>query len=61
MNRLTYEIYDGRLFLTDYFGDETEECEIIVKDCGKVGFSIGSEGVRLDDGRGRVKLSGVKK
>ncbi len=61
MNRLTYEIYNGILYLTDYHGDETEECEIYVKECPNAGFSIGTESFKLKDGVGRVKLSAIKK
>ena len=61
MNRLTYEIYNGVLYLADYHGDGTEECEISVKECQNAGFSIGSESFKLKDGVGRVKLSRIKK
>lgn len=61
MNRLTYQIYKDRLFLTDYFGDETDECEILVKECMDAGFSIGSERLKIKNGVGRVKLSEIKK
>ena len=61
MNKLTYEVYSGELFLTDYVGDETDECEITVKECSDASFSIGSESFKLKDGVGRVNLSNVKK
>ena len=61
MNKLTYEIYNGALYLTDFFGDETEECELIVKGCADAGFSIGTKSFKLKNGVGRVNLSAIKK